>query len=348
MIFVLFGATGEVGDITRKYFKSHGISSISKKNYIIDPTLVQMERVNGDIVSREEIEKCAFRYEISGRTVGFEFADIDRAGQGYENVYMTLSAFERSILIDLRNAYGEKVRIIYINIDPQTLKEITNARTDLDATQKQDRIENGKKLRYFFLKNRALFDIDVYYEETEELSRQEYLQAQYELIIIEALERQSKLDSDQELKLPYLGQGKYVFVSYSHDDLRLIRPLLLGLLNKKCKIWYDKGLETNADEEPVNLLWEDKLRERISNCSQFLIFRSKNSVKKPWVWQEFNWALETGIPVTVVRLDDKQFGREKFDFYDRYQNPTYHQDNISFVEDIDRYLINDVRVSSDK
>ena len=347
MIFVLFGATGEVGDITQRFFKSRGISPISKKNYITDPTLVQSDRVNGSLVSREEVEKCAFHYEISGRLIGFEFQDISRAGRGYENIFMTLSAFDADLLTDLRNAYDARVRIIYVQIDPPLLQKITNSREKLNDKQKADRIKNGKLLRNFYLKNSDLFHNTVYYEETDFTPKEDLLISQYEKIVNRALEQQEQLNADKELHLPYLGQGKYVFASYAHTDGAHVQSLLHGLVGKNCKIWYDRGLAVNAKDKPVDLLWEDELRDRVTNCSQFLLFRSKNAVKQPWVWQEFNWALEAGVHVTVVQLDDTPFGRTKFDVYSQYQSPAYRE-GVDFVETINRHLIDDVRLIPQK
>ena len=347
MIFVLFGATGIVGDLTTEFFKKRGIRPIAKKSCILDESRIQRSRINGELYSREEVERCAFHYEISGRLIGFEFRDINDAGNGKTDVYMTLSTFDKNILCSLHNAYGQKVKIIYVRIDPKTLESITNARADLDAVKKADRIENGKKLRGFYFDNSKHFDNVVIYDETDGADiAKKHLLSQYESIVLDALEQQNRIDNGSDVFLPYNGNDDYAFVSYSHDDRNMVQALLFGLKNRGCKIWYDKGLEDQrTDSSPVDTLWEQTLQDRIKDCSQFLVFRSKNSVKKPWVWEEFNWAIEYEKPITVIHLDDQSFGREKYDYYERFQSPSY-RDDIDFVENIHNHIVESIKTTN--
>ena len=322
MIFVLFGVTGKVGVATKKIFMDRGFRPLRKKYFILDPKRSDPATLDGDIVTREELEKCAIRYEVSGRMIGFQFEDIADGGNGKSNVYMSLSTLDKNILHQLREAYGPMVKVVYSCIDLKTLIKITKARP-LSHSDIRQRIEMGMQLQEFYAENMKYFDAVAIYSESNPHFSMQSLTRQYHQLIDKALEEQRLLNNNVFVDLPFQGPNGYAFASYSHNDRAIVTPLLYGLQRFKCKVWYDKALDENRER---NLLWENILQDKVTNCSHFIIFRSQHSVKANWVWQEFDWAEKLKKPVTMVRLDDSKFGKSDFDKYERIQSPSLSDD----------------------
>ena len=64
-------------------------------------------------------------------------------------------------------------------------------------------------------------------------------------------------------------------------------------------VWYDEGLAAGHE-------WRVELEQRLSAADRVLFFVSRHSVESPHCLREINFALETGIPVIPIALDDSE------------------------------------------
>jgi hypothetical protein len=69
---------------------------------------------------------------------------------------------------------------------------------------------------------------------------------------------------------PYEGKEPYIFVSYSHQNMDMIRPVLEEFERASYRYWFDEGIALGDD-------WTDKIGSRVLDCSVFIVFISKNS-----------------------------------------------------------------------
>ena len=70
----------------------------------------------------------------------------------------------------------------------------------------------------------------------------------------------------------YEGKEKYVFVSYSHKDKRIVEEKLHVLQRNGFRLWYDSGIKGGDN-------WRKVLREKIKFSKNVIVFTSTNAVK---------------------------------------------------------------------
>lgn len=91
----------------------------------------------------------------------------------------------------------------------------------------------------------------------------------------------------------------FIFVSYAHQDVDHIVPIVKHLHDNGIRIWYDNGL--HAGEE-----WLNMLLNKISshNCTAVMLFVSSESVGRPFVRAETHHAFSMKKPIYGVYLED--------------------------------------------
>ena len=102
------------------------------------------------------------------------------------------------------------------------------------------------------------------------------------------------------LELPfeaYSGDQPYVFVSYAHEDERLVFPELRALHEKRIRIWYDDGIAPGSE-------WYENIARALDLASLFLVFITKSAVESRHVRNEISFALDQGTPFLAVHLED--------------------------------------------
>lgn len=89
----------------------------------------------------------------------------------------------------------------------------------------------------------------------------------------------------------------FLFISYSHKNTQALDPVLRILRRNQFRFWYDRGLLSGVE-------WADELERNISNCSQFLVFITPESVESSFVRKEVSLALSLRKEILVVYLSD--------------------------------------------
>lgn len=86
------------------------------------------------------------------------------------------------------------------------------------------------------------------------------------------LEISSSCDTCKKVPLPKLGKdSRYLFISYSHKDYKLVYKDLAHLYEGNVPFWYDEGL-------PAGKNWDDVVRERMTDprCAGIIFYLSEN------------------------------------------------------------------------
>lgn len=89
----------------------------------------------------------------------------------------------------------------------------------------------------------------------------------------------------------------YIFVSYSHKNTSEVCKLLRLMKDNHFRFWYDEGITSGSE-------WDDVLYERITNCTQFVCFLTKDAVRSGHVKNEIHIAIKYGRRILPVFLDD--------------------------------------------
>lgn len=97
--------------------------------------------------------------------------------------------------------------------------------------------------------------------------------------------------------IPYEGNDKYIFISYSHSDSDKVASILEKLNSEGFRIWYDDGIEWGTE-------WPDAIASHLTRCEVCMAFHSKKSIVSPNCRQEIYYALKMKKWILSVYLED--------------------------------------------
>lgn len=97
----------------------------------------------------------------------------------------------------------------------------------------------------------------------------------------------------------YQGKGKYIFVSYSHQDNSVVFPLI-SELQKKYNVWFDEGINVGTE-------WLKVVANRLANCEIFLYVVSKNSLNSQYCQDEVVRAKNKNKKLIFVSALDSKY-----------------------------------------
>lgn len=341
MLYILFGATAEMGKWSREYLQSKGLELIQKTNFVPDGYIMQERFGINRKSSREEVLKCDFIYENNGKLVGFNKAQIIDAVRGRSQCLITSSGSTIDFIRQIKAAYGEYVTVIGTYIDDDTLERMFRAIPDITDEEVTLRIGVGSMIKRILLADRELFDHIVIYGGNHSIFNEDALRIQYDHIIRAANRAERALNDRMYVEMPYVGSENYLFVSYSHQDRDTVFPILRKMQLAGYRIWYDEGI--NGGEN-----WRKILASKIqdANCREFLLFSSGHAVSSPHVRAEINLALDLNKKITTIRLDEHKFGPDIEMYLSLYQYLST-VDNAGFYDQLQKALDRSTKTSTD-
>jgi hypothetical protein len=92
------------------------------------------------------------------------------------------------------------------------------------------------------------------------------------------------------------GTGEFFFVSYAHDDLARVIPVLDALAARGHRFWFDKGI-------PGGTAWDEVLSARLRASRGIIAFLSQRSQGSRWFRREILLADELDKPIYLVGLE---------------------------------------------
>jgi hypothetical protein len=97
----------------------------------------------------------------------------------------------------------------------------------------------------------------------------------------------------------YRGAKPYVFISYSHENMREVFNIIRKLNSNRYRIWYDEGIEPGNE-------WPEEVGRAILNCSQFMVFMSPTAGDSRNVRNEINLATSDAKSILVIYLRETE------------------------------------------
>ena len=85
------------------------------------------------------------------------------------------------------------------------------------------------------------------------------------------------------LKEPYKGDGNYIFISYSHKDMKEVLAFIESLQDNGYNVWYDEGIDPGTE-------WDDNIAMHIKDCSYFISYLTNNYIASQNCKDELNYA----------------------------------------------------------
>lgn len=318
MLFILYGATLEMGYQSRELFKELGFDIIQKYNYVtndskLNKTLYENAAIDEDfarwyndkiyVSSFEEIEQCDFRYGLDGVCVGFNKEQILNAVHGTTDALLTIGTSTLEFVMQLKKAYGDYITLINIFSDTETVLHDYQLSEKMSKEEFSARNAANRKMQKIYLDNIEAFDETVIYTGDESVFDHDALQIQFNSIIRRRRLLEKELNSKTYVELPYKGNSEYLFISYSHQNKEQVYSELLYLQKHSYRIWYDDGIRGGEN-------WRKIISDKISRCSQFLLFVSKESCESYDVQAEINLALDLHKKFVIINLDNTQLPNE--------------------------------------
>ena len=96
----------------------------------------------------------------------------------------------------------------------------------------------------------------------------------------------------------YNGDKGYIFVSYNHDDEKVVYNIISDLQQRGYRVWYDAG-GISVGENFVKAL-----ADRIKNCEIFLCFLSPRYIDSPYCRRELNFALSNLKRTVPIKIEN--------------------------------------------
>ena len=95
---------------------------------------------------------------------------------------------------------------------------------------------------------------------------------------------------------PYEGNEPYVFISYSHQDIERVMPILRRLNAEGFRIWYDDGIDPGTE-------WPESIAQHLSRSHVCMAFISQSSINSRNCRREINYALSKNMDFLYVVLE---------------------------------------------
>ena len=96
---------------------------------------------------------------------------------------------------------------------------------------------------------------------------------------------------------PYMGQEKYIFISYSHRDTAQVYPIISELITRGYRVWYDSGIDPGTE-------WDENIAQHINECGYFIAFMSGNYLGSNNCKDELNYARDLEKERLIVYLEE--------------------------------------------
>lgn len=134
------------------------------------------------------------------------------------------------------------------------------------------------------------------------------------------------------------NNNKYIFVSYSHNNSKIVLPIIQEL-SKKYNVWYDERIPFASD-------WEMKIADTIASCELFLAMLSDDYFLSEHCENEIIYARNKQKPILTIKLYENINMPNKFDYsLSKFQSCLYTKYNspVDFVSSIEKQLDNKVK-----
>ena len=93
----------------------------------------------------------------------------------------------------------------------------------------------------------------------------------------------------------YRGTMPYIFISYSHEDIKEVFRIIKQLNSSRYRIWFDEGIEPGNE-------WPEVVGRAVLECSQCIVFMSPTAVESRNVRNEINLATSANKNIIVIYL----------------------------------------------
>ena len=99
--------------------------------------------------------------------------------------------------------------------------------------------------------------------------------------------------------IPYEGNEKFIFVSYSHQDMDRVLPLIDRLMKDGFRVWYDDGISPGTE-------WPEVIAQHINECELFVSFLSNSYMDSLNCKRELDFSIRKRKKFLAVFLEETE------------------------------------------
>jgi len=101
-------------------------------------------------------------------------------------------------------------------------------------------------------------------------------------------------------------QQNRIFLSYSRTEMYHAEAIALSLQHAGLNIWFDlQQLEPGC-------IWLDEITRGLQHANQLVVIVSKTALASPWVYKEWQHAIDTQVPIHLILFEEVNFGTHNF------------------------------------
>lgn len=281
MLFILYGATGEMGYKSREYLKKNGFQAVDKYHYAVSPVLKTRYDARNFVSEEAFLDNTdsMFRYEVGGIMVGFSQQQISDAVCNKTNRLLPLSTRNLpvpfiSALSEIKKIYGDSVCLVYTYIDDRTLQSVISRLDNVTEEEAKVRYEIGCDVKRNYLQYQHIFDHVLLYGGEDSLFNYQSLYTQIDHML-------HTMSADKADDTHY-GD---VFVFYTQKDQDIYAQIHDELVCNGINVFW--GSQNTVDHN-----WADSMARAIQNAKIVVPIITNNALSSSWVLEETNFAFE--------------------------------------------------------
>ena len=98
---------------------------------------------------------------------------------------------------------------------------------------------------------------------------------------------------------PYEGNEKFIFVSYSHQDMDKVLPIIDRLMSDGFRVWYDDGISPGTE-------WPEVIANHVNDCELFISFLSNSYMDSFNCKRELDFSIRKRKKFLAVFLEETE------------------------------------------
>lgn len=95
----------------------------------------------------------------------------------------------------------------------------------------------------------------------------------------------------------YSGNEKYIFISYRHTDIDVVKRIVADMQGRGYRIWWDEGIKPSEDFTEV-------IANRLKDCDVLFSFLSEGYLTSDFCLDELNYGIKNHKKIVPIKMDD--------------------------------------------
>ena len=95
----------------------------------------------------------------------------------------------------------------------------------------------------------------------------------------------------------YSGNEKYIFISYRHTDIDIVKRIVADMQGRGYRIWWDEGIKPSEDFTEV-------IATRLKDCDVLFSFLSEGYLTSDFCLDELNYGIKNHKKIVPIKMDE--------------------------------------------